>query len=60
MAKKKKYEAVVDFTDLEDGGKIYREGDAYPKPANKKVSEERLEALLSSDNKRNEPVIKEV
>jgi hypothetical protein len=50
----------VDFKDLQDKGKIYRKGDAFPKPANKKVEAERLEELLSSENKFKKPVIKEI
>ncbi len=58
--KKKKYVAVDDFKDLQDGNKVYFKGDSYPKPANKNIPEERLEELLSSDNKRGRAVIKEV
>ncbi|WP_350300596.1 hypothetical protein [Peribacillus frigoritolerans] len=60
MSEKKKYQATVDFKDLQDKGKIYRKGDSFPKPGNKKVEEERLEELLSSDNKMGKPVIKEI
>lgn len=60
MSEKKKYQAVVDFKDLQDKEKIYRKGDTFPKPGNKKVEEERLEELLSSDNKMGKPVIKEI
>ncbi|MGX7596291.1 hypothetical protein ACWNS2_13750 [Planococcus plakortidis] len=61
---KKKYIALVDFTDLQDKekdgkDKVYKKGKPYPRPANKKVSDERLAELLSADNRRNEPVIKE-
>lgn len=55
-----KYEAIQDFTDLKDGGKVYFVGDRYPNPANKKIPEERLEELLSKDNKRKAAVIKEI
>lgn len=58
--KAKKYEAIQDFKDLQDGGKVYLVGDSYPKPANKKIKKERIEELLSSDNKQGRPVIKEV
>lgn len=58
--KKKKYVAIDDFKDLQDGNKVYFKGDSYPKPANKNIPEERLEELLSSDNKRGRAVIKEV
>lgn len=61
-AKKKKtsYEVIRDFTDLQDGNKVYRKGDTFPKPANKKIDSERLEGLLQGDNKQGRPVIKEV
>lgn len=57
---KKKFEAIVDFKDLQDNGKIYKAGDTYPKPANKKVEDDRIEELLSSENKMGKPVIKEI
>ncbi|MBT2615331.1 MULTISPECIES: hypothetical protein [unclassified Bacillus (in: firmicutes)] len=60
MSGKKRYQAVEDFKDLQDKDKIYRKGDAFPKPGNKKVEEERLEELLSSENKMGKPVIKEI
>ncbi|MBT2718328.1 hypothetical protein [Bacillus sp. ISL-57] len=60
MSKKKKYQVTVDFKDLQDKDKIYRKGDSFPKPGNKKVEEERLEELLSSENKLGKPVIKEI
>lgn len=55
-----KYEAIEDFTDWEDGDKIYITGDRYPKPANKIIPEERLKALLSSKNNQKRPVIKKI
>ncbi|KGL45058.1 hypothetical protein EP56_05735 [Listeriaceae bacterium FSL A5-0209] len=50
-----KYRVIVDFTDLEDKNHIYRIGDAYPRSGKRK--KERIEALLSADNKRSEPLI---
>ncbi|MGH2319397.1 hypothetical protein ACRC6Q_16780 [Planococcus sp. SE5232] len=55
-----KYEAIQDFTDLKDGGKVYFVGDRYPNPTNKKIPEERLEQLLSKNNTRKSAVIKEI
>lgn len=55
-----KYEAVEDFRDLEDGGKVYFVGDRYPNPVNKNIPEERIDALLSKNNKKKKPVIKEI
>lgn len=60
MAKKKRFEVIHDFTDLQDAGKVYRKGDRYPKPANKKVKDERIEELQGNNNKLGKPVIKEV
>ncbi|CAK6472674.1 hypothetical protein BFRIG_01879 [Peribacillus frigoritolerans] len=60
MSEKKKYQATVDFKDLQDKGKIYRKGDTFPKPGNKKVEEERLEELLTSENKLGKPIINEI
>ena len=57
--KQKKYIVIEDFTDLKDRSKVYRKGDIYPNPANKKVSKERIKQLASSDNKQGRPVIKE-
>lgn len=59
MSKKKKYKVIHDFTDLKDKNKVYRVGDTYPNPVNKKVNDERIEELSSSDNKLGSPVIKE-
>ncbi|SDM14679.1 hypothetical protein SAMN05216244_1672 [Sediminibacillus halophilus] len=60
MAKSKvQYEVIESFRDLEDD-KEYFEGDRFPKPANKKVSEERLKELSSSNNKAGRPLIKKV
>ena len=59
MAKQPKYVVIKDFTDLKDRGKIYRKGDVYPNPANKKVNKERIKELTSSDNKLGKAVIKE-
>ncbi|OVE34793.1 hypothetical protein CCZ20_24390 [Priestia aryabhattai] len=59
MAEKRKFEVIEDFKDLQDKDKIYRKGDSYPYPANKKVDDERLEELSSKRNKQGRPVIKE-
>ena len=54
-----KYEVIKDFIDSQDKNKKYKVGDFYPNPANKKISEDRLNSLLSSDNKLKEAVIQE-
>ncbi|GKU81200.1 hypothetical protein [Niallia sp. NCCP-28] len=60
MAKiKTKYEVIQDFKDLQDNNKIYRKGDSFPHPTNKKIEPERLEELLSDKNKQGRPVIQE-
>lgn len=60
MAEKKveSYVVLSNFRDLEDGGKSYKTGEQFPKPANKKVSKKRLDELLSENNKVGRPVIK--
>lgn len=57
---KKKYIVVEDFTDLQDGNKVYRKGDVYPSPSNKNVSKKRLNELSSDNNRKGAPLIKEV
>ncbi|MBM0064783.1 hypothetical protein [Alkalicoccobacillus gibsonii] len=53
-----KYIVLEDFTDLKDKKKVYRKGDRYPKPANKKISESRIEQLSTFKNKLGSPLIK--
>ena len=53
-----KYIVLNDFTDLKDKKKVYRKGDRYPKPANKKISENRINQLSSDKNKLGAPLIK--
>jgi hypothetical protein len=55
-----KYEVIKDFIDSQDKNKKYKVGDSFPFPANKKISEERLATLLSTDNKLKTPVIQEI
>ncbi|MDX8288834.1 hypothetical protein SLL00_03475 [Metabacillus indicus] len=57
---KPKYEALIKFKDKQDDSKVYEKGDRFPKPANKKIEDERIQELLSSDNKAGKPVIKEI
>jgi hypothetical protein len=53
-----KYQVLHYFTDLQDKNKEYNEGEIFPRPANKKVSNERIEELSSDKNKQGRPVIK--
>jgi len=53
------YEVIVAFTDLQDGERVYRTGDTFPR-VGVEVSNDRLAELLSSANKRKEPLIREV
>ncbi|WP_373738533.1 hypothetical protein [Jeotgalibaca porci] len=53
------YIVVHAFKDLEDKKKLYQVGDVYPKPKNKKVSEERLKALSTKENKAGKVLIEE-
>ncbi|EGQ3068541.1 hypothetical protein KEI82_002440 [Staphylococcus pseudintermedius] len=55
--KKEKYIVLKKFLDLQDNNKVYEVGERFPKPANKKVSEERLNELLGSDNRQGTPLI---
>lgn len=59
MTTKRKFEVIEDFKDLQDKNKLYFKGDTFPRPANKKVDDERLEELLTNTNKQGRPVIKE-
>lgn len=53
------YTVIHDFKDLQDKNKIYRAGDFYPSPANKKVSEKRINELKSKNNKNGIQYIRE-
>ncbi|MED1603651.1 hypothetical protein [Alkalihalophilus marmarensis] len=52
-----KYKVLEDFTDLKDKNKVYRNGDTYPKPVNKKVSKKRLDELSTTNNRLGLPLI---
>ncbi|WP_265460339.1 hypothetical protein [Enterococcus sp. HY326] len=52
-----KYQVLVDFTDKETKH-IYRKGDSYPVKGRTKKA--RLDELLSPDNLRGQPLVKEV
>lgn len=58
--KKDKYEVVNYFEDLQDNRKAYNVGDRFPKPANKKVSDERILELSTVDNKQGKVLIKKI
>ena len=51
-----KYKAKISFTDLEDGGRVYLEGDTYPRDGYA-PSDERIAYLAGSENKAKKPVI---
>ena len=53
-----KYVVTKDFTDLEDEKHVYRKGDKFPRSG--RAKKDRIEALLSDNNKRKEAVIEEV
>ncbi|MBH9579783.1 hypothetical protein [Staphylococcus felis] len=55
-----KYEVLKTFKDLQDNDKLYEKGKTYPRPANKKVDEERILELSSSDNRQRTPLIKKI
>lgn len=50
------YIVIKDFSDLQDKNIVYYVNDFYPK-LGKKVTEERLDELSGSNNKRGEPLI---
>lgn len=56
---KTSYIVIHDFKDLSDKNKIYRAGDTYPTPANKKVTEKRINELKSKNNRLGVQLIKE-
>lgn len=56
----KQYQVVHDFKDLQDKNKIYRAGDSFPSPANKKVSAARIAELSGKNNRLGLALIQEV
>lgn len=52
-----KYIVIESFADLQDKSKPYTTGDGYPRPANKKISEKRIEELSTNKNKAGRPFI---
>lgn len=52
-----KYVVIRAFTDLQDNYHAYAVGDKFPH-GNKRVKAERIQELLSSNNKRGKPIIK--
>ena len=54
-----KYKVIRYFTDLQDNNFAYNAGDAFPREG-KNVSQERVEELLSSNNKQGRPLIEAV
>lgn len=55
----KKYVVIHDFKDLMDNNTIYIKGDIYPRRADAVIDEERVEELMSSNNKIGKPLIQE-
>ena len=59
-----KYVVIHDFTDLQDStkgkNKVYRSGDSYPTPANKKITDERIAQLSGKNNRLGVALISEV
>ena len=50
-----KHIVIEKFEDRD--GKVYKAGDVYPRPANKKVSKKRLDELLTDTNREGRPFI---
>ncbi|AMY05055.1 MULTISPECIES: hypothetical protein [Staphylococcus] len=55
-----KYEVTNTFKDLQDNNKLYKKGQTFPRPTNKKIEEERILELLSSENRQKKQLIKKV
>ncbi|HWL12279.1 MAG TPA: hypothetical protein VNQ57_04760 [Ureibacillus sp.] len=53
-----KYQVIKSFRDLQDDNHIYKVGHKYPRKG--RVNKERVEELMSNDNKIGEPLIAEV
>lgn len=53
------YKVIKYFTDLQDNDHAYNVGDVFPRDG-VTVTEERLAELAGSNNKRGEPLIKQV
>lgn len=51
------YKVIKSFSDLQDGGFVYRAGDAFPR-LGKDVTRERVAELSSANNKRKEALIR--
>ncbi|MCQ3816711.1 MULTISPECIES: hypothetical protein [Staphylococcus] len=55
-----KYEVTHTFKDLQDKNKLYKKGQTFPRPTNKKIEEERILELTSSENRQKKQLIKKV
>lgn len=53
-----RYTVIRDFTDLQDNNFKYRVGDEFPRPGTK-VSDERIDELSTTKNRRGLPMIEE-
>jgi hypothetical protein len=53
------YKCIIFFKDLHDKSFEYRPGDIFPR-SGLKVSKERIEELLSTNNRRGKPLIEKV
>ena len=54
------FHVIKAFKDLEDNDYVYEENDIYPRTENKNITKERIEALSTINNKRNEVLIEAV
>ena len=53
-----KYKVIKKFRDLQDNNHIYNVGDKYPRKG--RINKERLEGLLSNNNKIGVPLVAEI
>lgn len=56
----RKFKVLHRFIDLQGKNRAYEEGDIFPKPANKKLTDERIEELTTNKNKRGKALIEEI
>lgn len=55
----KTYTAIKEFYDAQDGNKLYKPGDTYPRDG-ADISAERIKELSTSENAAKTPLIEEV
>lgn len=54
------YKVIRRFSDVSDGGRVYKKNDVYPHKGAPQPTAERLKVLASEKNNTGAPVIKEI